>query len=64
MLQELHVKLILLLHLLLLSEAHLIAHVALEAKAQRDHWVANATEMETKSTLMSLIFGFRSESNT
>lgn len=44
LLQELHVKLILLLHLLLLPETHLIAHIALEAKAQCDHWIANATQ--------------------
>lgn len=42
LLQELHVKLIFLLHLLLLPETHLIAYIALEAKAQCDHWVANA----------------------
>lgn len=53
LLQELHVKLILLLHLFLLPEAHLIAYVALEAKAQCDHWVANAREMDTRSTLIS-----------
>lgn len=47
LLQELHVKLVLLLHLLLLPETHLIAHVALEAKAQRDHWIANATQTHT-----------------
>ena len=50
LLQELHVKLILLLHLLLLPEAHLIAYIALEAEAQRDHWVANARGTDTKSS--------------
>lgn len=49
LLQELHVKLILLLHLLLLPEAHLIAHVALEAEAQRDHRVADAAKTESVS---------------
>lgn len=44
LLQELHVKLILLLHLLLLPKTHLIAHIALEAKAQCDHRIANATQ--------------------
>lgn len=48
LLQELHVKLILFLHLLLLPETHLIAYIALEAEAQRDHGVANATEMRNK----------------
>lgn len=42
LLQELHVKLVLLLHLLLLPEAHFIANVALEAEAQCDHGVADA----------------------
>lgn len=45
LLQELHVKLILLLHFLLLPETHLVAYVALEAEAQRDHWVADTTEV-------------------
>lgn len=44
LLQELHVKFILLLHLFLLPKTHLIAHIALEAKAQCDHRVANATQ--------------------
>lgn len=48
LLQELHVKLILFLHLLLLPETHLIAYIALETEAQRDHGVANATEMRNK----------------
>lgn len=59
LLQELHVKLVLLLYLLLLPEAHLIAYVALEAEAQRDHWVANATEEDTRCTLISLLLGKR-----
>lgn len=42
LLQELHVELVLLLHLLLFAEAHLVADVALEAKAQRHHGVADA----------------------
>lgn len=46
LLQKLHVKLILLLHLLLLPKAHLIAHVAFEAEAQRDHRVADAAETQ------------------
>lgn len=42
LLQELHVELVLLLHLLLLPQPHLVADVALEAEAQRHHWVADA----------------------
>lgn len=61
LLQELHVKLILLLHLLLLPEAHLIAYVAFETEAQRNHWVANAKEMDITSRLKSLLFGYRSK---
>lgn len=49
LLQELHVELILLLHFLLLPEAHLVAYVALEAEAQRDHRVANTAEMDRSS---------------
>lgn len=56
LLQELHVKLVLLLHLLLLPEAHLIAYVTLEAEAQRDHWVSDATETDTRTTLVSQSF--------
>lgn len=61
LLQELHVKLVLFLHLLLLPEAHLVAYVALKAEAQRDHWVTNAAEVDTGCTLISLLFGYRSK---
>lgn len=54
LLQELHVKLVLLLHLLLLPEAHLIAHVALEAEAQRDHRVADAAKTDNESIGQSI----------
>lgn len=57
LLQELHVKLILLLHFLLLPEAHLITYIALEAETQCDHWVANATDVDTRSTVISSLFG-------
>lgn len=57
LLQELHVKLILLLHFLLLPETHLVAYIALEAKAQRDHWVANTTETDINRRLISLLSG-------
>lgn len=64
LLQELHVKLILLLHLLLLSETHLIAYIALEPEAQCDHRVADATRMEIKRTLISIhIWGKNTKQN-
>ena len=46
LLQALHVELVLLLHLLLLPETHLIADVALEAESQRDYWIADAKRVE------------------
>lgn len=61
LLQKLHVKLIFFLDLLLFPKAHLIAHVALEAEAQRDHWVTNAAWRDTISTLVSLTVVHRSK---
>lgn len=44
LLEKLHVEFIFLLHLLLFPQTHLIANIALEAKAQSHHWVADTGE--------------------
>lgn len=41
LLEKLHVEFIFLLHLLLFPQTHLIANIALEAKAQSHHWIAD-----------------------
>ena len=57
LLEELHVELVLPLHLLLLPQAHLVADVALEAEAQRHHGVTDTNGESGRGQSASCVDG-------